>query len=131
MDYYREKEEAIRAGERALLSLREAKQQIGVARGFGIWDLLGGRTFVSIAKHFKIDRARDSLNRAKYDLQVFARELQDIQMNLNIDIGGFLTVFDLMDSFLADVIVQSRLAGAADKIDNAIRQVENCLYQLK
>ena len=131
MDFIREKQEAIEAGERALHSLREARNQISGAKGFGLWDIFGGGMFVSLAKHYKIDRARDAINRARYDLQTFSRELRDVEMNLDINIGDFLTIFDLMDSFFADIMVQSRLSDAARRIDEAIYKVEDCLSQLR
>lgn len=131
MDFIREKQEAIEAGERALHSLREARNQISGAKGFGLWDIFGGGMFVSLAKHYKIDKARDAINRARYDLQAFSRELRDVEMNLDINIGNFLTIFDLMDSFFADIMVQSRLSDAARRIDEAIYKVEDCLSQLR
>lgn len=131
MDYDREREEAITAGERALISLKEARSHISGAKGFGIWDLLGGGSFVSLAKHYKISRAKDAVYRAKLDLQNFCRELRDVQMNLDINIGDFLTIFDLMDSFFADILVQSRLSDAGRRLDDAIFRVEECLRSLR
>lgn len=130
MDYYREKHEAYNAGQKALYSLKEAQREISGAKGFGLWDLLGGGSFVSLAKHFKINRAKDALNRARYDLLSFSKELQDISYNLDIDISDFLAVFDLFDSFIADVIVQSKLADASRKIDQAIGKVEDAMRWL-
>ena len=131
MDMIKEKQEAIEAGERALQSLREARNQISGAKGFGLWDLFGGGMFVSLAKHYKISRAREAINRAQYDLRVFSRELRDVETNLDINIGDFLTIFDLMDSFFADIMVQSRLSDAGRRIDEAIYKVEDCLRQLR
>ena len=127
----KERQEAIQAGEKALYSLKEARQQISGAKGFGLWDIFGGGTFVSIAKQFKINNARQCLERAKYDLQSFSRELRDVSMDLNINVGDFLTVFDLMDNFFADVMVQSRLSDAARRIDDAIAKVEEALRRLR
>ena len=131
MNYEIEKQEAIEAGERALRSLKEARSHISGAKGFGLWDLFGGGTFVSLAKHYKISRARDSINRARYDLQVFSRELRDVRMDLDINIGDFLTIFDLMDNFFADIMVQSRLSDAGRRLDEAIFKVEECLRSLR
>lgn len=129
-DLQREREEAIEAGERALDSLREARSYISSAKGFGFWDILGGGSFVTLFKHLKIDKARQAIDRARYDLQDFSRELRDIRANLDIDIGDFLTIFDLMDNFFADIIVQSRLSDAGRRIDDAIYKVEQCLRSL-
>lgn len=131
MDYDKEKQEARDAGYRALASLREARSYISSAKGFGIWDILGGGTLISAVKHLKIDKARRALDNARYDLQDFSRELKDIRMSTDIDIGDFLMIFDLMDSFFADIIVQSRLGDAGRRIDEAIRKVEDCLRELK
>lgn len=131
MDYYKEREEAIEAGERALRSLKEARSHISGAKGFGIWDILGGGSFVSLAKHYKISRAKDAIYRARTDLQSFSRELRDIQMDLDINIGDFLTIFDLMDNFFADILVQSRLSDAGRRLDDAIYKVEECLRSLR
>ncbi len=131
MDYIKEKEEAIEAGQMALRSLREARDHISGAKGLGIWDLLGGGTFVSLAKHYKVSKARDAIERAKDDLHAFSRELRDIEMDIDINIGDFLTIFDLMDSFFADILVQSRLSDAARRLDEAIFKVEECLDRLR
>ena len=130
MDYKRERQEAIDAGHRALRSLREAKRQLSVAKGLGWWDLLGGGSFVSIAKHFKINNARTALADARSDLRIFSRELRDLSLEPYIDIGGFLAVFDMMDSFFADVLVQSQLSEASRKVDETIAWVEDALRRI-
>ena len=85
--------EAIEAGERALASLRDARESLGSARNWGLLDLLGGRSISGLVKHVKIDNARQSLSRAKADLNRFSKELSDVRdlQGLNIEIGDFLT----------------------------------------
>ena len=131
MDYEKERQEAIYAGERALDSLTEAQNQLRKARNWGIYDIIGGGLFSSLIKHSKIDNARSCIERAKYDLQVFNRELRDVSMDLDFDIGDFLTFFDLMDSFLADIMVQSKIADASRKVEDAIYRVEDILRRLR
>ena len=131
MDYEKERQEAIYAGERALDSLTEAQNQLRKARNWGIYDIIGGGLFSSLIKHSKIDNARSCIERAKYDLQVFNRELRDVSMDLDFDIGDFLTFFDLMDSFLADLMVQSKIADASRKVEDAIYRVEDILRRLR
>ncbi len=130
MDYVKERQEAIDAGRRALRSLREAKRQLSAAKGLGWWDLLGGGTFVSIAKQFKINNAKNALSEAKSDLRIFSRELSDLSMEPYIAIGDFLAIFDMMDSFFADVLVQSRLSEASRKVDETIAWVEDALRRI-
>ena len=130
MDYEIERQEAIDAGERALYSLREAQEQLRKARNWGIYDILGGGLISSLIKHSKIGNARSCIERAQYDLQVFNRELRDVSMDLDFDIGDFLTFFDLMDSFFADLMVQSRIADASRRVEDAIYRVQDILRRL-
>ena len=130
MDNEKERQEAIYAGERALDSLTAAQNELRKARNWGFYDLLGGGFFSSLIKHSKIDNARSCIERAKYDLQVFNRELRDVSCELNVDIGELLTFFDLMDSFFADLLVQSRIADASRRIEDAIYKVRDILRRL-
>ena len=95
------------------------------------YDLLGGGFFSTLIKHSKIDNAKTCIERAKYDLQRFNDELKDVSYNLDIDIGGFLTFFDIMDSFFADLLVQSKIADASRKIEEAIDRVQEILRSLQ
>lgn len=131
MDYEKERQEAIIAGERALDSLYEAQNQLRKARNWGIYDILGGGFISSLIKHSKIDNARTCIERAKYDLQCFNRELRDVSYDISVDVGDFLTFFDLMDSFFADLLVQSRISDASRRIEDAIYRVQDILSHLR
>jgi len=131
MNYDNERQEAIEAGEKALNSLYEARNQLRKARNWGFYDIIGGGFLSSLIKHSKIDNARTCVERAKYDLQVFNRELQDVSYNLDFDMGGFLTFFDMMDNFFADLMVQSRISDASRKVEDAIYRVQDILGRLK
>lgn len=131
MDYEKERQEAIFAGKCALESLRDARNEISKAKTWGVIDILGGGFLSTFMKHTKVSNARSSVERAKYDLQRFNSELRDLHLDLNLDIGDFLTIFDFMDSFLADVLVQSKLNDAANRIDQAIQRVETILRNIQ
>ena len=82
----------------------------------------------------KIGDAKSSLNRAKYDLERFGRELSDVRdiQGLNVEIGDFLTFADFFfDGFIADMMVQSKIRKAQDQIDDAIDRVETLLGRLR
>ena len=133
-DAERERQEAIRAGERALSSLRDAEHQLGGARLWGIVDLFGGGGFSGLLKHAKINDASRSLERAKADLRAFQNELRDVRdiQNMNINIGGFLTFADFFfDGIVADWLVQSKIQNARKQIADAISQVEWILGNLR
>ena len=134
--YNRELEirEAIEAGERALDSLKDARGSLDSARGWGLFDLFGGGAISGFIKHSRIRDAKDSLYRAKVDLERFRDELDDVRdlQNMNIEIGDFLTFADFFfDGFLADIMVQSKIREAQDNLDDAIERVSVLLRNLR
>ena len=102
-DIEKEKREAIEAGQRALSSLRTAKENLNSAKNWGLVDMFGGGFFSTMLKHSKMDQARQNMEQAKYDLRNFSRELNDVNVacNLNINTGDFLSFADI---FLMDLL---------------------------
>lgn len=130
----REINEAIVAGERALSSLRTAQRELNGARNWGMFDMLGGGFFSGMIKHSKINDASRMMERAKQDLLVFQSELRDVNipMNMRMEVGSFLSFADFFfDGFVADYLVQSKIAEARGQVADAISMVENILYDLK
>lgn len=134
--YDRDKEiqEAVRAGERALTSLREAERQLNSAGNWGLVDIFGGNTISGLMKHMKVNNASRCVDDARRDLAAFRNELGDIRdiENLNIDMDGFLTFADFFfDGFMADIFVQSKIRKGRQQVREAIRRVEDILNQLR
>lgn len=132
-DMKRETQEAIDAGERALASLKAAQDELSSAKNWGIFDMLGGSFVSTLVKHNKMDNAKNYMEQAKYDLSAFSKELQDVNMtlNLNIDTHDFLTFADwFFDGLVADWLVQDRINEARGQVDEAIRRVEAVLRKL-
>lgn len=130
----REIREAKAAGERALQSLYTAQEELAGARRWGIWDLLGGGLIANVMKHTRLDRAAGGLENAKRDLEIFQRELKDVDvpMDVRIDIGSFLVFADFfLDGLIADYLVQSRIADAREQVQDAIHSVEQVLRGLE
>ena len=133
-DLEKEKREALEAGERALRSLREAKRELNSARGWGIYDILGGGMISTLIKHSKVSKAEGLINDAKWELSKFAQELRDVQGITGTDfgIGDFAMFADFFfDGMLADFYVQSKINRARAEVDEAIRRVEQVLTQLR
>lgn len=134
--YDRDKEiqEAVRAGEHALTSLREAERQLNSAGNWGLVDIFGGNTISGLMKHMKVNNASRCVDDARRDLAAFRNELGDIRdiENLNIDMDGFLTFADFFfDGFVADIFVQSKIRKGRQQVREAIRRVEDILNQLR
>ena len=71
---------------------------------------------------------------ARNDLQAFEGELRDLalQSELKIEIGDFLTFADFFfDGFIADFMVQSKIADAAQQVERAIFEVQNMMSRLR
>lgn len=87
-----------------------------------------------MAKHSKMDRAKQNMEQARYDLRNFSRELNDVNMacHLDIETGDFLSFADwFFDGFVVDWMVQDRINQASRQVAEAIRRVERILRQLQ
>lgn len=85
-------------------------------------------------KYSKMNNASTYMENAKYDLQVFQRELRDVYISLDrkADVSGFLSFADFFfDGIVADYLVQSRIGEARKQVDSAINQVKNILVDLR
>lgn len=123
----------IRAGERALASLREAQNNLNSAENFGIWDMVGGGFVSTMAKHSKMNRAKENMEKARYDLRDFCRELKDVNIvgHLDIETGDFLDFADyFFDGILVDWMVQDKINQASRQVEEAICRVEGILKQI-
>ena len=129
----REIDEAIRAGEQALDSLREAKNQLNSARNWGIYDMIGGGLISSMIKHSKIDQANEWMDQANRDLRCFEKELRDVDgEDLQIDTGSLVTMLDIFcDNFFSDLLVQQKINDGRARIDALSERIEDVLYTLK
>jgi len=133
-DFEKEKREAMEAGNRALHSLREAQTNLDSARNWGLWDMFGGGTITSLIKSSRMDREKQNMEQAKYDLRSFSKELNDVSMVINLDIetGDFLSFADwFFDNFFVDWMVQDRINKARDQVRDAIWKVENVMRELE
>ena len=130
MDNQQELREAISAGERALISLRAAQDQLRSAGNWGVADLLGGGMLTTFFKHQRLGEAERSLEIAQSDLRRFQNELRDIRETL--DISDFLAFADyFFDGLVADLMVQSKIRQAQERIGLAIQRVEALLRRLR
>ena len=129
----RELAEAVAAGSRALMNLRRSQEFLDKAANWGLFDMLAGGIFATLVKHQKIKEAQDVMEEARQSLRAFEKELQDVNLNLNLDleIGEFLTFADyFLDNVFVDVMVQSRLSSAAGELERTRSDVRGILTKL-
>ena len=133
-NYVKERQEAIKAGERALNSLSSAYFELKSARNWGIFDIIGGGFVSTLIKQTKMEKARSYMEQAKRDLRNFSRELQDVEghIDLDINLNDFLSFADFFfDGLIADWLVQSKINHARNQVEEAIARVEYVMKQLK
>jgi len=130
----KETQEAVNAGSRVLKSLYAAKEKLGSARNWGIYDMLGGGLISTMIKRSKMEDASRFMEQAQRDLKVFQRELRDVQAapDLRMEISSFLSFADFFfDGLVADYLVQNKIAEAREQVQDAIDYVEPILKSLK
>ena len=133
-DYEKERWEAIEAGKRARLSLQNAMNALDSARGWGIYDMLGGGFISTMIKHSKMDKASNYIEQAKADLSAFSRELGDIDgyTDVNLSTGDFWGFADwFFDDILTDWMMQGRINDARRQVQQAIYKVNEILNRLE
>lgn len=130
----RETEEALRAGREARIALEQVLGELKSARDMGVWDMVGGGLFVTMAKHDYINAARDGINHAQRSLSRFRSELADVALPgcPQVEIGEFATFADcFFDGLFADWVVQSGIRDAQDNVDQVYRRVLEAMARLE
>ena len=125
--------EAIQAGEAALAAIERAKEKLGSAKNWGLFDMLGGEMFSSFVKHSKMDEASSYMEDAKRSLAAFERELKDVSLSadFSIEVGDFMRFADIfMDNVFIDVMVQSGINESVTGLDQASYQIRSILTKL-
>jgi hypothetical protein len=129
----KELQEAVGSGQTVLTILDGVINSLNSAEGWGNWDMLGGGMLADLAKHSKIDDARDQVHQAQELLRRFQRELADIQSaeSFLIDISSFDTFVDFfLDSLIVDWIVQSKIHNSLDRTTQVRQRVKAILQGL-
>lgn len=131
----KELQEAVDAGAAAERSLQAVHSELQSAEGWGTWDMLGGGTLATWAKHSKIDSAKAEARTAQRKLQKFRQELADAGQRLHVslgEIGGFTTFADyFFDGLIADWVVQSKIAEASKACLTAKNRVTAALRECR
>lgn len=130
----REISEALAAGSAAQRGLQQVIDDLKSASNWGVADFLGGGLLVDMAKHSRIDDARDAAQHAQQLLVRFQRELSDVYGPGNqgmIEVGDhdrFVEFF--FDGLITDWIVQSKIDRSLDNAENMYQKVSQVLLAL-
>lgn len=128
------------AGNAVLSELENVISYFKSAGNWGVVDLIGGGLIITAVKHSKINKAKTAVNEVQHLLGRFQRELADLKISpesqLGIDVSSFQTFADyIFDGLIFDWIVQSKinksLNNARGMKDNMSTIMKNLQNQLK
>lgn len=129
-----ELEEALTAGNAALLAANAVAANLKSAEAWGTFDLLGGGLLADIAKHDKLDEAQQSIEQLQIALQRFNKELSDVSIraNVQVNIDAMLKFADyFFDNIFTDSAVLDRIKQAHTQVDETHDQILGVLRQLQ
>ena len=126
-------QDVIDAGNKALASLKAAKEKLNSARVWGMADIMGGGLIVGAVKHVNIRKANEWMDAANEDLRRFTSELRDVaDEEFQVRNGDLLSFLDLFcDNFFSDFLMQNRINEARGRIDRVIDRVQNTVWDLQ
>ena len=130
----RETEEAIWAGQEAHRQAQQVLDSLRSARGWGIYDLLGGGMLSGLMKHSRMVRAQQQLESLRQALERFNRELKDMQVqcSASAELSGFWRVADLVwDGFISDWTVLSKISDAKERVERTDEQLMQVMDRLQ
>jgi len=126
--------EAIGAGEDALTSLERVRSDLRSASNWGTFDMLGGGLLSTMAKHSKIDSAKQQAHRTQQRLWRFQEELADAgqRLHVSLEIGEFSKFADyFFDGLIADWLTQSKIKTSSSACDRTISKVTGAMDECR
>ncbi|MDF2949149.1 MAG: hypothetical protein K0R07_1176 [Sedimentibacter sp.] len=125
--------EAIKAGEEALMSIESTIKELESAEGWGVVDILGGGFLTTAIKYDHVDEAGRHAEETQRTLGRFKREMADIKMitGNEIAIGTFESFADyFFDGLIFDWVVQSEIGKSLDAVKNTKNQIDKAMSGL-
>ena len=126
--------EAIEAGRNAQMRLRQIQETLRSAKGWGIYDLLGGGLISGMIKRIRMEKAQQQIEELRGSLERFNSELKDVQVqcNTSAELSAWLNITDLvLDDPLSDWLSLSEIKDAKAEIDRTEKEVTALLARLE
>ena len=126
--------EAIDAGQDAQMRLRRIQETLRSAKGWGIYDLLGGGLISGMMKRIRMEKAQQQIEELRGSLERFNSELKDLQVqcSASAELSEWLNITDLVfDDPLSDWLSLSKIKDAKAEIDRTAEEVTALLAKLE
>lgn len=130
----KEGKEAIEAGAYAREVAMKVYNNFESASTWGVLDMVGALDFIAgMAKHAKINEAKQLTNELEQALRRFKTELVDTRINVNtsIEISDFDCMVDFMfDNIFSDYMIQNKINRAKEQVGTLLNEIEYVLNEL-
>lgn len=126
--------EALEAAKAYLQLLNTLIKQLGSAKDWGTWDLLGGGMLSSYVKQQRLKDVRRTVSSLRHYESNFRRELADVRQSgaLNVEVSDFEGMLDVFfDNLITDWIVQQRIHRSLAGAQKAYTEGERIVSDLK
>ena len=126
--------EAIEAGEAAMTSLEKVRSDLRSASNWGTLDMFGGGLLSTMAKHSKIDSAKQHAHRTQQRLRRFQEELVDAgqRLHVSLEIGEFSKFADyFFDNLITDWLAQSKIKTASSSCATTASKVTGAVDECR
>ena len=126
--------EAIEAGRNAQMRLHRIQETLRSAKGWGIYDLLGGGLISGMMKRIRMEKAQQQIEALRGSLERFNSELKDVQVqcSASAELSEWLSITDLVfDDPLSDWLSLSKIKDAKVEIDRTAEEVTALLAKLE
>lgn len=125
--------EAKRAAQEAMTILQQAQSEQKSARGWGIFDLIGGGMIASFAKRSRMNAMRNTLEILDASLGTLSDELQDVPLDTPARPDDSFTaqLLDIgFDNVFTDLYVQGELNETGRQLDRLEETLTQMLREL-
>lgn len=125
--------EASQACQRVLDKIADAKRELGSARNWGLFDMIGGGFFSSLIKHGKMGRAEQIMSEVSRELKILQKELADVGSSVelslnNTQLNQFLDI--AFDNIFTDWMTQSKIENAMSELNELEDDVTRLKFRL-
>lgn len=121
-----ELEQAIEAADEALTHLHRAKDHLSAAKGFGLWDMLGGGIFSTFLKRDKMHKGSEEVRLASSALKNFRREAEGVNgIETDLFQEDMWTFLDYWDNSILDYFSYAKISKASKKVNEMIEQIKD------
>lgn len=126
-DTEKEITEAKYAGDRVLSAIQDIQSSLNTASGWGVADMVSDSFLADLAKYGSMDDAKRKMQDLKRLINAYARELQDlnIHLNVNMDVSDGMRFADyFFDNVFTDMMTYNKIDTMKREIQDVRRQVE-------